>query len=772
MTTETRTEIDPSILPFAPLIYVAWADRELTPQEAAVIRRVVDRHRRDGAGAADAAASALAPWLDPRRPPSADELRGLLEAIRRHARALPPESRRSLVRLGQGVAAAAGDVEAVWSSPEVVSAMQEVETALGVVPEEAARQLLEERVERPPDTPSPASPPFDPASMYRLLDGRHLDLRREVLELLATPSFRLDPYPDPEAHRRTVMGWLRVLADRGYGGLGFPEAYGGGGDISAAIAVFEALAHHDLSLTVKFGVHFGLFGGSVMLLGTERHHERYLPDIASLALPGCFAMTETGHGSNVRAIRTTATYDPAAGEFVITTPDDLARKDYIGNAALHGRMATVFAQLVVDGESQGVHALLVPIRDADGRPMPGVRIEDCGVKEGLNGVDNGRLWFDDVRVPRQNLLNRFADVDEAGRYSSAIASPGRRFFTMIGTLVAGRISIAAAANVATRVGLATAVRYTARRRQFGPAGEPEVPVLDYLLVQRRLMPALATTYALDFALSHLVDRYAGHHGEHDREVEALAAGLKAYASRHAVETLQACRETCGGAGYLAVNRFGQLMADTDVFTTFEGVNVVLYQLVAKGLLTEYREEMGELRLWDAVRWLAGKAATRAAELNPVVTRRTDREHLLDPDTHRSALEYRERRLLASLARRLKARIDAGDDSFDALNATQDHVVDLARAHVERVILDRFLLAIEDTDDAALVPSLRRLAALFALHAIERDRGWFLESGYMESAKTRAVRSLVSELCGEVRAEAVGLVDAFGVPDPLLGAIGR
>ena len=92
----------------------------------------------------------------------------------------------------------------------------------------------------------------------------------------------------------------------------------------------------------------------------------------------------------------------------------------------------VFAQLVVIGEVQGVLALLVPIRDANGATMPGVRIEDCGPKLGLNGVDNGRIWFDHVRVPRENLLNRYADVTSEGEYVSPIESPSKRFFTTIG----------------------------------------------------------------------------------------------------------------------------------------------------------------------------------------------------------------------------------------------------------------------------------------------------------------------------------------------------
>jgi hypothetical protein len=171
-----------------------------------------------------------------------------------------------------------------------------------------------------------------------------------------------------------------------------------------------------------------------------RHHERYLRPTASLQVAGCFAMTEAGHGSDVQQLRTTATYDPASGEFVVDTPDDEARKEYIGNAACHGRLAAVFAQLVVAGEQHGVHCLVVELRDERGAVREGVRIEDCGEKMGLNGVDNGRIWFDHMRVPREALLNRYGDVDADGVYSSPIESAGRQAVeTVIERLLARQI---------------------------------------------------------------------------------------------------------------------------------------------------------------------------------------------------------------------------------------------------------------------------------------------------------------------------------------------
>src|SRR3954467_13076908 len=206
----------------------------------------------------------------------------------------------------------------------------------------------------------------DAAKLRRLLDGEHGAMRDLVREWLSRPGNQAVADRPLGEYREQVLAWAKELAEEGQTALGFPREYGGEGAVGKSIAAFETVAFGDLSLLVKIGVQFGLFGGAVLHLGTKQHHDRYLSDIATLKLPGCFAMTETGHGSNVQQLGTTATYDAATGEFVITTPDDAARKDYIGNAARDGRMAAVFAQLVVGGESRGVHALLVPLRDDDG----------------------------------------------------------------------------------------------------------------------------------------------------------------------------------------------------------------------------------------------------------------------------------------------------------------------------------------------------------------------------------------------------------------------
>ncbi len=631
----------------------------------------------------------------------------------------------------------------------------------------------------------------DPGLIRDVLDGRWATIRGRARELAKDPRFAVEYGEDTATQRARVLERMGALAEEGYSRLGFPTRYGGGNDIGGSITGFEMLAMGDLSLLVKAGVQWGLFGGAILHLGTERHHTAYLNDIINLDLLGCFAMTETGHGSDVASLRTTATYDPATDEFVICTPDGSARKEYIGNAARDGRMAAVFAQLITKGESQGVHAFVVPIRDADGQARPGVRIEDCGLKAGLNGVDNGRLYFDDVRVPRDSLLNRYGDVDGDGNYTTPIENQTKRFFTMLGTLVQGRISVAGGAGSATKVALAIAVRYGDARRQFAGPDGTEIKVLDYLAHQRKLLPALAKSYALHFAQLELVaglhettpdldaplDEHPDEHPDR-RELEARAAGIKAVATWHATATIQTCREACGGAGYLAENRLPGLKADTDVFTTFEGDNTVLLQLVAKELLTGYRDHFGELDIMGTARFVGEQVVETVVEraggrrllqrLRDAAPSASEDGTIFDHDWQIDLFAWREKHLLETLAKRLRKAAGA-DDPFAVFNAAQDHLLAAARAHIDNVLLAAFVHGIEGTPESPERELLVSLCDLFALSTIEADRAWIQEHGRMTAQRSKSVIAAVNELCGTLRPHARTLVDGFGVPDPAIAA---
>lgn len=612
-------------------------------------------------------------------------------------------------------------------------------------------------------------------TLRALLDGPHTETRERVRWWLSQPGNEPADDLPLEEHRARVLAWVKALSAEGDTAIGYPVEYGGKGDPGAGVAAFETLATGDLSLLVKCGVQFGLFGGAILHLGTEKHHARYLRDVGTMDLPGCYAMTETGHGSNVQALRTTATYDPATQELVVHTPDDDARKDYIGNAARDGRLAVVFAQLIAGGESRGVHALLVPIRDEDGDTCEGVRIEDCGAKLGLNGVDNGRLWFDHVRIPRENLLDKLATVAPDGTYFSPIENPTRRFFTMLGTLIQGRVSVGGAGISASKVALTIAIRRALERRQFGVPGEPEALLMDYRTHQRRLLLPLAKTYALSFTQLRLTDDLHAVFTNPDapererRELETLAAGVKAIATWHATDTIQECREACGGAGYLRSSRFASLKADTDVFTTFEGDNTILLQLAAKNLLTDYKDAFGELDPLGMAQFVAGQALGVLTErtalrklADSLIPGRDDNADILARKTQLDLFRWRHEHLLAGAARRLKGGIDAKRDPFDVLVDTQDHVLEVARSWVDLVILESFAEAAKGN------AVLERLCSLHALSVLEVERGYYQEHGRLSGARSKAVVKAVNALCGELRPHARDLVDAFSVPESALG----
>src|SRR5690606_22323164 len=243
-----------------------------------------------------------------------------------------------------------------------------------------------------------------------------------------------------------------------------------------------------------------------------------------------------------------------------------------------------------------------------GNDAPGVETGDQGHKGGLLGVDNGTLFFDHVRVPRRMLLNRYGGVNDEGVYESEIASKNARFFTMLGTLVRGRICVGSAAAMATRKALTIATRYALQRTQFNrPGAGGEITLLDYQTHQRKLLPNIARAYASGFAINVVseqlqrVNDTRGSDPTAARELETRAAGLKATLTRWSNDTIQLCREDCGGAGYMTENGLTLLRQDADVFATFEGDNTVLMQLVAKALLLDYKKSWGELDMIGTAR---------------------------------------------------------------------------------------------------------------------------------------------------------------------------
>lgn len=752
-----RLTAHPTTFAMLPLLHAVWSDGSLDDDEIETLCTSLRLLVGEGADCHEE----LGTWLDPTDPPSADEIARLGAVLRIRVN----DKIRTLTPVDVGLHLMADQTDSSFRK-----GLHAADRTLGPFSTAATAvwDRTEERSTLAP-LPEPGEAGFDAIGIRRLVAGPYTDIKERVYEILCRPDFRPVPIDDVRLARARVTEWTAVLADEGIGGLGLPVEYGGSGDPAGFIAAFQAIGHHDPSLLTKFGVQFGLYAGAILRLGEVSHHRAWLPSAIAFQIPGCFALSETGHGSNVMDLGTIARYLPESEEFELVTPTRLDRKDYIGNAAVDGRMAVVFAQLRVGDLDHGVHAFVVPIRTADGESSDGVDIEDDGLKAGLNGVDNGRIGFDRVRVPRDALLSRFASVDPDGVYRSSISSPARRFFTTLGTLVGGRVSVATAATSVAETCLAIAVRYAVRRRQFGIDASDEIKLIDYRSHQRRLLPRVAATYAYHFASAELAAEYVeietrpGDDGRDRREFEGRAAGLKAFASWHALETAQECREACGGQGYLAINRIGVLRADVDVFTTYEGDNTVLAQLLAKALLTEYRSSFDDLTPLRMVRYLGRRVSTYLTDTVPLLGAVSDGVDQLPTLT--GLLDRRSDHVLETLANRVNHRIGRGVGASEAFLDVQPHAIAAARAHVERLVFAGIVRHAEPIDD----PAFTSIAALAGLWWVERDLGWFLEHGHLTPSGAAAVRAGITRLCSELAPDARHLVDAFGIPDEVLAA---
>ncbi|PQP97882.1 acyl-coenzyme A oxidase 3 peroxisomal [Prunus yedoensis var. nudiflora] len=624
----------------------------------------------------------------------------------------------------------------------------------------------------PPELSEPVE--FDTKEMRKLLDAHNLEDRDWLFGLMKQSKLfnpreaggRVFVSPDynqsMEQQREMTMKRIAYLLDRGVF-EGWLTEKGVEAELRK-LALHEVIGIYDHSLAVKLGVHFFLWGGAILFFGTKRHHDKWLRDTENYTIKGCFAMSELGHGSNVRGIETVTTYDSNTGEFVINTPCESAQKYWIGGAANHATHTIVFSQLYISGKNQGVHAFIAQIRDANGNICPNIRIADCGHKIGLNGVDNGRIWFDNVRIPRENLLNSVADVSPDGQYLSAIKDPDQRFAAFLAPLTSGRVTIAVGAIYSSQISLAIAIRYSLTRRAFSvtPKG-PEVLLLDYPSHQQRLLPLLAKTYAMSFAANHLKMIYVKRTPELSKTIHVVSSAFKATLTWHNMRTLQECREACGGQGLKTENRIGPLKGEYDVQSTFEGDNNVLMQQVSKALLGEYIAAQNRSKPFKAL------GLEHMNKPCPVIPSQLTSSTLQSSQFQMDAFCLRERDLLNRFAMEVSERQKQGESKEYSVILSYQLAQDLGRAFSDRTILQTLLDAEAGVPSGSLKNVLAMLRSMYALICLEEDPA-FLRFGYLSTDNVAAVRKEVSRLCGELRPHALALVSSFGIPDAFLSPI--
>ncbi len=579
--------------------------------------------------------------------------------------------------------------------------------------------------------------------LKKLLENDNHDYREKLKIFFSDPLF--SPRLDLSSVEQKELAFKRMYK---LFQTGLVDLYDFEKDPRRIFALHELCAWVDGSLATKLTVQLNLFSGSVLKFADRKQWQFLLDQANHLEAVGCFALTELGFGNNAVEMETEAIYDVQTKSFVINTPTTLAQKYWITNGYCHANWAVVFAQLKIGSQSHGVHGFLVKIRNEDHKPMPGVVLQDMGMKLGLNGVDNARLWFEHVRIPQENLISTSARIDESGHYRSEISGKRSRFLQMADQLLSGRICIASMSMSSAKLALLIALRYSQKRRAVGPDGKSSRPLISFQLQRDALLPLLARTYALAFALNQVKNEYSFHESSKEQVIRCCA--IKALVTWHAENVVSICRERCGGQGFLAANVFAELLGGAHAGMTAEGDNAVLMQKVAKELISDL----------TALEMLKSKGIEF---VSLKISKNLDFKACL------GLLERREQLLKTNLALRMqKANWGGKEAVFKTWMVDESTTVQaLGKAYGERYAIAAFRDIIDSPDFED--PVVEKLALLFAYQCIQDDIGFFLCEGFISRSQAKGLQKQMTKISADLCPFISYLIDAFAIPEHLVHA---
>ncbi|KAL3665587.1 hypothetical protein V7S43_009621 [Phytophthora oleae] len=528
-------------------------------------------------------------------------------------------------------------------------------------------------------------------------------------------------------------------------------------------------------------VHRAMFIPTLENQADNQQQAKWLPLARSFKIIGSYAQTELGHGSNVQGMETTAMYEKETQTFVIKSPTLTSRKWWPGGLGKTATHAIVHAKLQIGGEQKGVQAFIVPLRSPEThKPLPGVEMGDIGPKVGFNSLDNGYAVFHSVRVPRMNMLMRYAKVLADGTFVKPKNSKLVYLtMTQVRAYLILKLSfiLGAATTITTRF---SAVRVQGRKANVNDEASSlteENQILNYQNQQNALLPLVALAYAANFAGRAMTALHDGaaelvkrNHNSFTQisEVHAVSCGLKALLADRVNDGIEQCRRLCGGCGFLQSSNLAHLFAENVGACTFEGTFDVLVQQHARFLL----KAQARLSQGSENETMEDETPTSFLRYTTLYT-----DPRLRCNAHRAedfgnfhvltdAFEVRAARSLQRLSKLMTESENEGNPCMVLMTSVSTH-------HAELMLLKAFISGVYSLPAGKTKAAVAQLCQLFGASLLVKGLGDFRRHDYLSSAQGEMVRQQLQKLLHPVRRNAVRLTDAWDFSDfELNSAIGR
>ncbi|XP_047531391.1 probable peroxisomal acyl-coenzyme A oxidase 1 [Vanessa atalanta] len=513
-----------------------------------------------------------------------------------------------------------------------------------------------------------------------------------------------------------------------------------------------------------FMLHLGMFVPTIMGQCTAEQQGIWLPKALDMQIIGAYAQTELGHGTFIRGLETTATYDPKTKEFILHSPTITSYKWWAGGLGRTANHCIVVAQLYTQGKCHGVHPFIVQIRDLDTHmPLPGIKVGEIGPRMGFNTADNGFLGFNHFRIPRMNMMMKNAQVLEDGTYVK-VARHGKLTY---GTMVFVRVTLVNEASFNLSKAVTIAVRYSAVRRQSElRPGSAEPQILDYPTQQHKLFICIATAHAFQLTANWLWNTFTVVQAEMRKgnidtlpELHALSSCLKAVSTSDAAACIEQCRFACGGHGYMMSSNLPYLYSFVAATRTYEGDYTVLLLQTARYLVKAWEQAEAKKIVTPTVAYL-----NRSFDTNEKVAWNNSPEGIIKSFQAIAAGK------ISLCVKNIRQRINTGMDYEDAWLMTTVQLVSAAEAHCRSVILDTYWnemqrLTKTSSDNVKMV--LYQLTTLYLDYWALEKSGDLLRYTSITEGDIDLLQKQYEDLLVKIRPNAVGLVDAFDLRDEIL-----